>query len=381
MIVILPVMFCLYVVTVLNVYAAASTDSTINNRTTSEGPKTPSDSIENRSNSGPRYSPNDIINNANEFPYSTFAYSSVLNAPAIVHDGIILKNASPTQLALKKWGPDIKLVLNKFYKNHLMRLFRMEGSTGKDPGGFVSNNLDYKGRYISLIIGNVTKPSGKDFQISFVFSVTGAHGAYQLHFVHGPLFVKGWLDSNYYEKITPYSSRLIDLNNFIHDRLTVKQISIVMQNASTLNSLEFRIDLNRTTENPPVMLPGDNSYSVIGNITTPYDIILKNSRYIFHNLGINRLVTLELSPVADNGKLIANGWNLSNTHEWKDNNTNVNHLSLTAQRHVTAQELSPEVFYNLDIFQSLLKSGPRDWLFLVVVMTPLLLYRFRETSS
>jgi hypothetical protein len=53
-----------------------------------------------------------------------------------------------------------------------MRLFRM-GSTGKDAGGFVSNDLDYHGRYIWLIIGNVTKPSSKDFQISFVFSVTG----------------------------------------------------------------------------------------------------------------------------------------------------------------------------------------------------------------
>lgn len=370
MIIILPVIFWLYVVTVLNL-SAASTDSTVNKRATNEDSKTSSS-----------YDSNDFVKHASEYPYSAFATSSVINMPAIVHDGLILKNVTPTKLEFKSWGVGSELVLKKFYKNHLMQLLKMSGSTGKNAGGFVSNNLDYKGRYISLVIGNITKPFNKDFQVSIVFSVTGAHGLYQLRFVHGPLFVSGWVNGNYYEKLSAYSSRLIDLNNFINDdRLSVKQISIVMQSGSTLNSLEFRIDMGRTTENPPVVLRGDKSYSVVGNITTAYNMVLKSSRYIFHNLGFNRLVTLDLSPVADNGKLIDNGWNITSTREWKDNSTNVDHLLVTAQRQITTQELSPNVFYNLDIYQSLSKLGPRDYLFLVVITTPLLLYRFRETSS
>ncbi len=327
--------------------------------------------------------PTSFFNYASEFPYITHHVASLLNETTLVHNGmIILKNASQSELGFKTWGgTENTLVLNTTYKNGLIPLVRMAGSTGRDYGGFLSNNLDYRGRYISLIIGNVVKSSDHDFQVSFVIDIIAAKSDYHLIFVHGPLSVQGWIGNNYYEKIGSYSSRLIDVNNFIPNSQTyVKQIQIVMQKESTLQSLEFRIDLNRSTETPPIVLPGGNSYFVVGDIATPYNTDMKYSRYFFHNLGISRLVQVQLSKVPDDGKIINNSWDVSGVYKWKDDKTNTTNSILTGERQITFQELSPAVISNFDLYRSLMKAESKDWLFLVVVLTPLLLYRIRERN-
>lgn len=312
---------------------------------------------------------------ASEFPYITHHIASIVNETTLVHNGmIILKNASQSELGFKTWGGS--LILKTIYKNGFIPFLRMTGSTGRDYGGFISNSLDYRGRYISLVIGKAIKSSDHNFTVSFVINIRGAQSDYSLIFVNGPLSIQGWIGNSYYEKIDSYSSRLIDVHNFIPDyQAYVRQIQIVMQNESKLESLDFRIGLDRSTENPPIVLPGGISYLVVGDIATPYHTDMKYSRYFFHNIGISRQVQVQLSKVPVDGKIINNGWDISNVYKTKDDKTNTTNSILTAQRQITFRELSPAVIFNFDIYQSLVNAGSKDWLFLVVLMIPLLLYR------
>ena len=192
-----------------------------------------------------------------DIPYMAHNISSLLNETNLVHSGmIILRNANQLvqgELDFEPWGQTEKNNLTIDDKNGTPPLFIMSGSTGKDYAGFELKDLDYRGNYISLVIGKSAKTSAIDYQISFTFTIEGNHGNYILTFVRGILYPRGWIGNHYYEKINAYSSRLISLHDLIaDDNLYLRKIDLVMQNNSILNSLEFRIDLDRTTENPPV---------------------------------------------------------------------------------------------------------------------------------
>ena len=78
-----------------------------------------------------------------------------------------------------------------------MQIFRIEGSTGDEPAGFVSLDLNYSGKKVIFSVGEVSKysikPEARDRQIGFTFFVTGkdGHGS-ALTYVDGSLPIKGW---------------------------------------------------------------------------------------------------------------------------------------------------------------------------------------------
>jgi hypothetical protein len=319
--------------------------------------------------------------NITMLPYSSHYIAGLLNETAQIRDGMnVLRDVKPTDLDFKHWGgKQSSLTIKKIYETRAIPyFFRIAGSNGRDAGGFTVNGLNYPGKYVSLIIGNVTKSSDKDFQVSFVFTIMGDHGNYYLHLVHGPLYLKGWVGNNYYEGVNSYSSRLIDIHHLItDDDLSLRQIGIVVQNESKLAALDFRIDLSRTTENAPVILPGGGLYFVMGNAVKRYTTTIKYSGNIIHNLGITRVVDLDLSPITPDSTIIANGWNISWIYRWIDHNKDLSHISISAQQPLSLNELSPAVFAHLDIFQSVARLGSKDVLFLVAVLVPVLLYQLR----
>jgi hypothetical protein len=261
-------------------------------------------------------------------------------------------------------------------------LLELEGRSGLSTVGFVSQPLNYTGRYVSLMLANATIfPT--DSQISFVIDVKGIHRSYHLILVHGALPIEGWSNYSFFKAINSFSSILIDLPRFItsigDQYSSVKSIGIIVQGNTTVNPLYFRIDLKRTTENTPVRLPGGNLFSVIGNVSDGLNV-LKGTRYIFNNWNLHSLIDLEMSEKSGNDKLVENGWNVLDIQKLKNNKTNTSTALLRAYRPIAADHLPlATILLNFDSYYTLMHLGPKDLLFLVVIISaPLLLYYRRN---
>src|SRR5437879_4229328 len=233
----------------------------------------------------------EIRHDNNDLPYVSEYENSTLNKTDYIPDGmVILANSIPTDLKLiPAGGQDNSLSIEKINRYNTS-VYNMKGTTGYNTVGFFTKNLGYKGEYVSLMIGNVTK--SRDAQISFSFDIKGKNGNYTLVFVHGPLRIHGWDGNKYYEKINSYSSRLINLkdpNRLPGDSYSSLENIWIRAQPELSTSMEFRIDLSKTTENVPLQLPPENSYVVAGyfKIINP---ISRDSKYVFHNLEFVRLV-------------------------------------------------------------------------------------------
>ena len=311
----------------------------------------------------------------NDLPYVAEYVNSLLtgNDTLVVNGMIVLASSLPTDLQFTpSGGSENRLEITPISRYNTI-FFNMEGNSGNKTVGFDANNLDYHGQYISLIIGNVTK--SRSGQIIFVFDVKGNKGDYTVVFVHGPLKIHGWYNNYYYEKIDSYSSKLINLKDLISfhgdDYSYVDNISVRIQREIT-TSIEFRIDLNKTTENLPVKTPAGKAYYVIGNIQK-YNSVLLDSKYLYHNLGFHKLVDAEYLSESDNFNIVSNGWDVSNVKKWKDNRSGLTNVTLTAERNVEAQDIYTMI-YNFDIYNSLLEIGEKDLLLISLILVSIVLY-------
>lgn len=165
-------------------------------------------------------------------------------------------------LRWKPWGNDSELrIVPSQNVTHSTHAFRIEGQTGKSAAGFESQDLNYTGRYVLIGLGDSVKISKKnypakmnpfDFQVSFVFQVTGNKGNYSFSLVNGNLDVEGWLGQKHIEKITPYSLKLLNFEDLVASQgdeyRALKKITITMENISKLGTLEFAIKFYKNSE-------------------------------------------------------------------------------------------------------------------------------------
>jgi hypothetical protein len=170
--------------------------------------------------------------------------------------------AHSLDLRWKHWGNDSELRIAPSQSlTHSIHSFRIEGQTGKSAAGFESQDLNYTGRYVLIGLGDSVKISKKDypakmnpfdFQVSFVFQVTGNKGNYSFSLVNGNLEVEGWIGQKHIEKITPYSLKLLNFEDLVASQgdeyRALKKITITMENISKLGTLEFAIKFYKNSE-------------------------------------------------------------------------------------------------------------------------------------
>jgi heparosan-N-sulfate-glucuronate 5-epimerase len=144
----------------------------------------------------------------------------------------------------------VKIIQNSS-SDSIPQIFRIEGSTdNKTVVDFSSQIFDYRGKHISLIIGNAVK-SPRDLPIEFIFNIKSIDDDedHRLIFVHGPT-TQGWRDNKYYVKIDSNSSASVNLKHLFGDGyLSVNQIVIAIPKEMTVSPLEFSVNFNGTIEN------------------------------------------------------------------------------------------------------------------------------------
>jgi hypothetical protein len=291
------------------------------------------------------------------FPYLLHDSRVSIDSHTIPDYGILSKDNMNDQQTFLPWGSK-NLTINRIEKDNGIELNEISGLTSSTAGGFVLENLTFDDRFVFLLIGNIEK--SRPSQLSFALTVEGSGNEFNLIFVHGPLHIKGWNGTNYYEQIDAYSSKLIDLDELLESHATsfsLRKATIVIQKDVSI-SAEFRIDLVEDSDS--------------GNIRTEGSLMY--DREIFHNLGFTRLVTIQFwrSGTFNNSSIMENGWDVISVKEKKDDKSGVTTLELTAEKPTSKSAL--EVLLYLDIYQSMLTLGSKDWLFIIISVVSVLIY-------
>jgi hypothetical protein len=264
-----------------------------------------------------------------------------------------LDESDRKKLEFRPWG-NSDLVMNSAANENGIPSFEIGGSTKNEAAGFVSENMNFEGRYIALITSDIVKTQNS--QLSLVFTVTDEANEYQLIFVHGPLSISGWKDTNYYERIDPHSLKVIDLKELLSSESNsfgVQKVTIVVQKMVSV-SAEFKIEVS----------PLD--FTVI----QPTNMLKQRS--VLHDLGAHKIVDLEFREISQNNLIIDNGWTISNIKKWGDNDSDLVSISFTARKLYSDSLL--QSIPDLDIYGSILTFGAKDWLFVIAMLTPTLLY-------
>ena len=121
--------------------------------------------------------------------------------------------------------------------------------------------------------------------------------------------------------------------SMVNDRyLELKKIVLVVQKNAKIDNFELRIDLGKTTINPPTKLPDAGTYYVRGNVVYE-DLVLRKPAYVIRNLAIERIVGLEFILRSDNYKIVDNGWKIldEKLHESPEGRT----VSVVAEKPLT----------------------------------------------
>src|SRR4051794_29003084 len=104
------------------------------------------------------------------YPYPVFLVDDLIKGPAIIYNGIaISKNASTANITFSKWGHPINLSSEIFrWPNKNISFFNLTGIIGNSAAGFITPQLNYSGRYISLNVGSPIKyPESSQVSIKF----------------------------------------------------------------------------------------------------------------------------------------------------------------------------------------------------------------------
>ncbi len=286
------------------------------------------------------------------FPY-LLDYSAIFSNADVLNIGV---SNSTKHSIFVPWGTG-NLSLGQVNNEKNVAMLRIRGSTNQDQSaGFILKNIDFKGDHILLTTGSVTK--SRDAQLSFTFTIKDGLRQYQLIFVHGPLNINGWKNTDYYQTISSNSSRLIDLKKLLSpytQSFSLEKITINVQRNTTI-SADFRIDLDVV-----------NSVSVNRGQ-------LQHDRYIFHDLNTMRSVDLNFQTLSDSFDIIDNGWTITDK-KLSMNNEGVTTVALSAKQ--ISSGIPSNYLSNLDVGASLSNLGSKDWLFLVVVLMPCLIYPYK----
>ena len=114
--------------------------------------------------------------------------------------------------------------------------------------GLSSFNI-FKSKFISILIGNVSKKSNDlkrgEPQISFGFDIDAAQGECHLVIVNGRLSKIGWVNNTYYDKIQSNSYRLFNLPELFNaigfNYIDLKRITVTFEKNQKINELEFNV--------------------------------------------------------------------------------------------------------------------------------------------
>ena len=101
------------------------------------------------------------------FPSFSEPISSFLQRNTYVTDGVvIMRNSSFNYIGFEPWGIQNNLALDVFYKNKdVGEFYQLTGSTGSLPGGYISDELNYTGRYVSIFVGEIVKTPDRQTSI------------------------------------------------------------------------------------------------------------------------------------------------------------------------------------------------------------------------
>lgn len=309
------------------------------------------------------------------YPQINHHYSGLLKERSFVNDGLVARLGSFNTTEFMPWGVLGSLLIEKTTGNGGVNFFRLNGTNGPNISGFESPDLDYRGKYLTVILGDVIKANG--IQISFSFDVTGGKNHYRLILVNGPLSIEGWRNETFYGKMNPHSSQLFDFNRLLgsvnDSYISLTKITIVVQKSASIKNFEFRIDLDKTTENVPGWVEGGNKYFVSGYVNDfPISV---EQKYIYQDFKILRSVTLDFKLISNQYVIDNNGWRI--LHEEQIDTIDGTRLSLVAENALNPIELNTSVPFKLDIVSSLMNLGPKDLLLLTILITSWILLSAR----
>lgn len=251
-----------------------------------------------------------------------------------------------------------------------LQLNELHGNASNKSPGFSTTELSYKGRYVSLVLGNVEKTPGK--QLTFSFIVHTNLGDYDLRFVNGPLNFLGWSQGVYYGLLRPQSSNLIDLsqifgfNNQIEHEL--KAILIIVQNDTSIKSMLFGLSLGAATQSNSTLLDGADQYYVDGSIER-YPSSNTDLAYTIHDASIFKKMSFIIRDVPSSLKVNSNGWDVINSQAFPSSEHPMNNtVILVAEKKTSLLNSFPSVFLKFDIIGSLTAMNQKDLLLAVIVL-------------
>jgi hypothetical protein len=160
--------------------------------------------------------------------------------------GVTFTNQS--QLRFVPWGRGNNLTIEPT-ANDGFQEFKFSGVTGNESSGFISQDLNYSGKKVTVSLKSVSKSSvglnNTDPQISFTFTITGGNGHTALVTdVVGPLRTSGWHNDHLYQSLSPGSVGTINLEGLTsHDVHFLKKIVITVQRESRIKNAEFGLKL------------------------------------------------------------------------------------------------------------------------------------------
>lgn len=199
---------------------------------------------------------------------SAFFSISLLLAMAVLYGGLsttvkglffqpINKSLQPVDreqvLKFVPWGKGGNLTMVSIGNRGVFG-YIVTGKVDNNPLGFASYQ-NFKGKYMSLVLGKVAKSSSNltrgEPQISIDFYLNGSRTNYQLVFINGRVNHEGWINNVYYNKLEPYSYRLVNLNNLLglhgDQYLSLYRIVMTFEKKQTVNPFEFAIGLYNDT--------------------------------------------------------------------------------------------------------------------------------------
>lgn len=310
-----------------------------------------------------------------EYPFVYYNISTWLPERTIIGEGMIISktlesslvNFRPWPLELEDNPDNLKITKTNLSDS---TFYRLSGNTLSESDGLISDVNDYKGRYISFIIGKTIKNS--DFQVSFSLLVEGQKENYNIVLIHGPLKVEGWIGNTYYEKINSYSSRLLDLEKLLESQddeyVSTDQIVTVITRNSSLPVFDFIVALGKLTENTPVAVEGGNKYFVNGT-AVDYDYSAKESEYLFHDLSLWEKVTLNFTDVPTSSRISSNNWHIVDIKNLNDDlGAQERDIIVKADstRGISLSSTESAMLMKLDLIGSITNLAAKDYLLVVV---------------
>ncbi len=323
----------------------------------------------------------------NKFPYPVH-YVEKLNAgPGIIYEGIVIsKNSKPEDIKLNKWGnPNNLNLYNLPGPNKNISLINIDGNSFGGPAGFESPSLKYADRYISLNFGSIYKYP-ETAQITIQLEIVGDNDKYNLYLVNGRLGYEGWLENNYYKKITSNSSQLVDLVELVSLKrdnfLYLDKININIEKNTEISSFPFRIDFGKSTINTPEHLDDGALYLINGYVFQD-KVLFNDFRYLFDNWEFKQILSQEfmVNP-SDHHEVAPNSWDIKEVTKSIDNVTNDLHIKIISEKNMPLWDPPIlDILTHLDLYNSLLQFGtPKDILF-VVIMVRLIALAFHKRKS